>query len=91
MTVHPLRSTESIRAWQPSADEVEVGPPEPEPDCESHQARRHRPDRTFDLRQPVDHSDNYLAEKKFFRLSLYYLFLHFVALLLDAAIRGLLA
>ena len=36
-------------------------------------------------------ADNYLAEKKFFRLSLYYLFLHFGALLADAAIRGLAA
>ncbi|MEM7719306.1 MAG: heme o synthase [Pseudomonadota bacterium] len=33
--------------------------------------------------------DGYLAEKKFFKLSLYYLFLHFAALLADAAIRGL--
>ena len=36
-------------------------------------------------------ADNYAAEKKFFRLSLYYLFLHFVALLADAAVRGVLA
>ncbi len=35
-------------------------------------------------------ADNYLAERKFFKLSLYYLFLHFVALLADAVIRGLL-
>lgn len=35
-------------------------------------------------------ADNYLAEKKFFRLSLYYLFLHFGALLADAALRGVL-
>ena len=34
-------------------------------------------------------ADNYLAERKFFKLSLYYLFLHFVALLADAVIRGL--
>ena len=34
-------------------------------------------------------ADNYLVEKKFFKLSLYYLFLHFGALLADAAIRGL--
>jgi protoheme IX farnesyltransferase len=36
-------------------------------------------------------ADNYLAEKKFFRLSLYYLFFHFTALLADAALRGILA
>ncbi|NNJ64002.1 MAG: protoheme IX farnesyltransferase [Xanthomonadales bacterium] len=34
-------------------------------------------------------ADNYLVEKKFFKLSLYYLFLHFGALLADAVIRGL--
>ncbi|NNE53955.1 MAG: protoheme IX farnesyltransferase [Sulfitobacter sp.] len=31
--------------------------------------------------------DNYLAERKFFRLSLYYLFLHFGAILLEATLR----
>lgn len=31
-------------------------------------------------------ADNYLAERKFFRVSLYYLFLHFGALLADAAL-----
>ena len=36
-------------------------------------------------------ADNYLAEKKFFKLSLYYLFLHFAALVADAAIRGVMA
>ncbi len=36
-------------------------------------------------------ADNYAAEKKFFKLSLYYLFLHFSALLADAAIRGVMA
>ncbi|MEL7149937.1 MAG: heme o synthase [Pseudomonadota bacterium] len=35
-------------------------------------------------------SDNYAVEKKFFKLSLYYLFLHFTALLADAALGGLL-
>ncbi|MEM9427199.1 MAG: heme o synthase [Pseudomonadota bacterium] len=35
-------------------------------------------------------ADNYAAEKKFFKLSLYYLFLHFSALLADAALGGLL-
>ncbi|MCV6593584.1 MAG: heme o synthase [Silicimonas sp.] len=34
--------------------------------------------------------DSYAVEKKFFRFSLYYLFLHFVALIADAVIRGLL-
>ncbi len=33
-------------------------------------------------------TDNYAVEKKFFKLSLYYLFLHFTALLVDAAIGG---
>ena len=33
--------------------------------------------------------DNYAAERRFFRLSLYYLFLHFGALIADAVIRGL--
>ncbi|MEO1536600.1 MAG: heme o synthase [Pseudomonadota bacterium] len=33
-------------------------------------------------------ADNYAVEKKFFKLSLYYLFLHFTALLVDAALRG---
>ena len=35
-------------------------------------------------------ADNYAVEKKFFKLSLYYLFLHFTALLADAALGGLL-
>ena len=35
-------------------------------------------------------ADNYLAEKKFFKLSLYYLFLHFGALLADAILRAVL-
>ena len=34
--------------------------------------------------------DEYAVERKFFRLSLYYLFLHFGALVVDAALRGLL-
>ncbi len=34
-------------------------------------------------------ADNYAVEKSFFKLSLYYLFLHFTALLADAAIGGL--
>ncbi len=34
-------------------------------------------------------ADNYLVEKKFFNFRLYYLFLHFGALLVDATIRGL--
>ena len=34
-------------------------------------------------------ADNYAVEKKFFKLSLYYLFLHFTALLADAVIGGL--
>jgi len=33
--------------------------------------------------------DEYAVERKFFRLSLYYLFLHFGALVVDAALRGL--
>ncbi|MEM8802255.1 MAG: heme o synthase [Pseudomonadota bacterium] len=33
-------------------------------------------------------ADNYLAEKKFFKLSLYYLFLHFGALLADGILRA---
>jgi heme o synthase len=33
-------------------------------------------------------ADNYLAERKFFRVSLYYLFLHFGALLADAALMS---
>lgn len=32
--------------------------------------------------------DNYLIERKFFKLSLYYLFLHFGAILVDAGLRG---
>ncbi len=36
-------------------------------------------------------ADNYLAERRFFKLSLYYLFLHFAALLADAALRGVMA
>ncbi len=34
-------------------------------------------------------ADNYAVEKSFFKLSLYYLFLHFTALLADAVIGGL--
>jgi len=34
--------------------------------------------------------DNYAVEKKFFKLSLYYLFLHFTALLADAVLGGFL-
>ncbi len=34
-------------------------------------------------------ADNYLVERKFFRLSLYYLFLHFGAILIEATLRGL--
>ena len=33
-------------------------------------------------------ADNYAVERKFFRLSLYYLFLHFGAILLEASLRG---
>lgn len=36
-------------------------------------------------------ADNYLAERRFFKLSLYYLFLHFAALLVDAGLRGMFA
>ena len=32
--------------------------------------------------------DNFAAERKFFRLSLYYLFLHFGAILIEASLRG---
>ena len=32
-------------------------------------------------------ADNYLVERKFFRLSLYYLFAHFGAILLEAALK----
>ena len=32
-------------------------------------------------------ADNYLVERKFFRLSLYYLFLHFGAILIEATLR----
>jgi len=35
-------------------------------------------------------ADNYAVEKKFFKLSLYYLFLHFTALLADAVLGGVL-
>ncbi len=35
-------------------------------------------------------ADNYAVEKKFFKLSLYYLFLHFTALLADAALGAVL-
>jgi protoheme IX farnesyltransferase len=31
--------------------------------------------------------DNYLVERKFFRLSLYYLFLHFGAILAEASLK----
>ena len=34
-------------------------------------------------------ADAYLTERKFFKFSLYYLFLHFGALVADAVIRGL--
>ncbi|MEM6387815.1 MAG: heme o synthase [Pseudomonadota bacterium] len=34
-------------------------------------------------------ADNYAVEKRFFRFSLYYLFLHFTALLMDVALKGL--
>ncbi|MBD3663824.1 heme o synthase [Sulfitobacter aestuariivivens] len=33
-------------------------------------------------------ADSYLVERKFFRLSLYYLFLHFGAILIEASLRG---
>ncbi|WP_069300250.1 heme o synthase [Neptunicoccus sediminis] len=36
----------------------------------------------------VAEADKYAAERKFFRLSLVYLFVHFAALLVDAALRG---
>ena len=40
-------------------------------------------------RDEVDaEADNYLAERKFFKLSLYYLFLHFGAILIEASLRG---
>ena len=35
----------------------------------------------------VAEEDNYLVERKFFRLSLYYLFLHFGAILVEASLR----
>ena len=34
-------------------------------------------------------ADSYATERKFFKLSLAYLFLHFGALLVDATLRGL--
>ena len=34
-------------------------------------------------------ADNYAIERKFFRFSLLYLFLHFGALIADAVIRGM--
>ena len=37
--------------------------------------------------EPAAEADGYAAEKAFFRFSLYYLFLHFGALLADAALR----
>ncbi|MGC8203625.1 heme o synthase [Aliiroseovarius sp. PTFE2010] len=39
--------------------------------------------------EDVAAADNYKAEKKFFALSLIYLFLHFGALMIDAMLRGL--
>jgi protoheme IX farnesyltransferase len=39
--------------------------------------------------EPVAEADGYKVEKAFFRFSLYYLFLHFGALVADAALRGL--
>jgi protoheme IX farnesyltransferase len=33
-------------------------------------------------------ADSYLVERKFFRLSLYYLFLHFGAILVEASLRS---
>ena len=33
-------------------------------------------------------ADNYAVERKFFRLSLFYLFLHFGAILVEATLRG---
>ena len=36
----------------------------------------------------VAEADNYMTEKKFFRVSLYYLFLQFGALMIDAALRA---
>ena len=33
-------------------------------------------------------ADNFLIERKFFRLSLWYLFLHFGAILAEATLRG---
>ena len=41
------------------------------------------------LEEAQAEADNYRAEKAFFRFSLSYLFLHFGALLADAALRGL--
>jgi heme o synthase len=38
--------------------------------------------------ETVAEADNYVVEKKVFRFSLYYLFLHFGAFLLEAALRG---
>ena len=46
----------------------------------------------FDIWQRDDamaETDGYAAEKSFFKVSLLYLFLHFVALLADAVVRGL--
>ena len=40
--------------------------------------------------EAVADADSYAVEKKFFRFSLYYLFLHFGALIADAVIRGIL-
>lgn len=43
--------------------------------------------RLFNRREERALDDKYSAERKFFRLSLYYLFLHFVALLVEASLR----
>lgn len=41
----------------------------------------------FKRPEPSAEADKYAVERKFFRLSLYYLFLHFVALMVDASLR----
>jgi protoheme IX farnesyltransferase len=44
--------------------------------------------RIFRRDEAASEADNYLVERKFFRLSLFYLFLHFGAILVEASLRG---
>ncbi|ADO41923.1 protoheme IX farnesyltransferase [Ketogulonicigenium vulgare Y25] len=44
--------------------------------------------RVWSRNKDISDADNYAGERKLFRLSLSYLFLHFGALLIEAALRG---